>query len=110
VQNAVSFTITTSDGDETISLIQDPGTPTTIHGTFSGTAHDLVNCTASADGTKVAGEVQVFFFNDDVSVSVSDSAAAVITIAGYGVISGTYTPDARNAIIAFVLRCRLPVA
>jgi hypothetical protein len=108
--NAVSFTVTTDDGtDNTVSLVQDATTPTTIHGTFGGSTHDLTGCTASADGSRVSGAVQVLFFTDKVTIDVG-SAGATIDIDDYGSLGGVISADAHNAIVAFVLACRLPAA
>lgn len=107
-QNVVSFTVTTDDGAaNTVSLVQDRATPTTIHGTFGGSSHDLTDCTASADGTQVSGAVHVLFFTDRVSVRVAQSQA-VVNIEDYGTLSGAITADARNAVVSFVLACKLP--
>ena len=108
MSNAVSFTVTSTDGSGTVSLVQDAVTPDTLHGTFNGAAHDLTGCTASADGAEVHGGVRVLLFTDEVKVQVSPKIAT-ISIENYGDITGAIEQSDFNAIVAFVLACRLPL-
>lgn len=107
--NAITFAVVGSDNVSKLAyLMQDEATPTTIHGVFGGSPHDLTGCAASADGTAVSGSTKLFFMDAAIEITIAPSRVSIVAPV-VGDVGGAVSAADYTSLLAFVLACKLPL-
>jgi len=108
--NSVTLHISSPAGEHKIFLQQDADTHRTIHSWLDTKPHLITDCSANSDGTALAGNTHILFWNDAVSVAV-DPASNTVTMDVSGAnahYSGVLGAGEATALAAFVKACKLP--